>query len=256
MTDIAVGSMLMEGEGAGPPVVMVHGLGGTSNSFQTLLSALQGYRVYRPDLPGAGRSPLRPGLPGLKGLAVAVEDFLKAAEIEKAHFVGHSMGTLICQALAAKCPEKVASLALFGALTEPPVAARQALKERAELARRTGMAAIADAVSSAAVAPGNGLASAFVRESLLRQDPAGYAAHCEALSIAKAVDPQAILCPTLLIAGGQDRVAPPAMAKQLQQGICGAELEILPGVAHWMALEAPELCAQLLRSHLDANTLS
>ena len=259
MTDLRLGSMVMEDAGSGPPVVMVHGLGGSSNSFQTLMAALEGYRVLRPDLPGAGRSALRPGRPGLDGLAGSLRDCLRAAGVERAHFVGHSMGTLICQRLAAKSPQTVGSLTLFGAILEPPAAARQALKERAASVLANGMAGIAESVStgsvSAASRAANPVAVAFVRESLLRQDPAGYAVHCEALSAATAADHAAIRCPTLLIAGEADPVAPVEMARRLQERIAGSRLEILPGVGHWMMVEAPQRAAELLRAQVEATAL-
>jgi len=259
MTDLRLGSMVMEDAGDGPAVVMIHGLGGSSNSFQTLMAAADGHRVLRPDLPGAGRSALRPGQPGLRGLAEAVCDGLRAANVARAHFVGHSMGTLICQDLAVLHPELVASLVLFGPILEPPVAARQGLRERAEAARTAGMAGIADAVSIASVSAssrqGSPLTEAFVRESLMRQDPGGYARHCEALSTAEAADLAAIRCPTLLIAGGDDPVAPVAMAQRMREGIDGARLETLPGIGHWMMVEAPQRSAELLRSHLEETAL-
>lgn len=256
MADISVGSMKVEDQGKGPAVVMIHGLGGTSNSFQTLMSAMEGYRVLRPDLPGAGRSPLRPGRPGIKGLASAVKDCLKAANITRAHFVGHSMGTIICQYLAVDHPEMVQSLTLFGPILEPPVAARTGLGERAAAAERDSMAGIADTIQKASVSVGRPVAAAFVRESLLRQDPSGYAAHCHALANVTAADLEKITCPTLLIAGEADPVAPVAMAQQMAQKLKQAQLEIIPEVAHWMMVEAPERSAQLLRSHLDANSNS
>ncbi|MCP4329464.1 MAG: alpha/beta fold hydrolase [Alphaproteobacteria bacterium] len=255
MTELRLGSMVIEDSGDGPAVVMVHGLGGTSNSFQPLIGGLDGFRVLRPDLPGAGRSATRPGLPGLAGLASAVRDTMRAAGVARAHFVGHSMGTLICQYIAAERPETVASLVLFGPILEPPTAARAALKERAEVARSAGMAAIADAVAAGSVADGHPAAAAFVRESLMRQDPAGYAAHCSTLSVADVADHAAIGCPTLLIAGDKDPVAPVDMARHLQQAIAGARLEIVPGVGHWMMLEAPQRSAELLRAHLDETAL-
>lgn len=250
MTDIRIGSMVAEDAGEGPAVVMIHGLGGSSNSFQTLMGSLAGYRVLRPDLPGAGRSARRPGRPGLKGLVSAVRDCLRAAGVDRAHFVGHSMGSLICQYLAAETPGLVHSLALFGPILEPPAAARQALAERAAEARAKGMAGVAEAVATGSVS-GHPVARAFVRESVMGQDPAGYAAHCEALSVAEAADLSAIRCPTLLLAGEADPVAPVDMARRLQERIAGARLEIVPGVAHWMMLESPERCAALLWGHLD-----
>lgn len=256
MPDISVGSMKVEDQGEGAAVVMIHGLGGTSNSFQTLISTLDGYRILRPDLPGAGRSPLRPGRPGVAGLAAAVLDCLNASGVKKAHFVGHSMGTIVCQYLAADHPDMVQSLTLFGPISEPPASARAGLSERASAAQREGMAGIAEAVHKASVSEGKPVASAFVRESLLRQDASGYAAHCQALSSAKAADLARVACPTLLIAGETDPVAPVAMAEQMMQKLSHGQLEIIPGVAHWMMMEAPTRSAELLRAHLDANRIS
>lgn len=263
MTDFRLGSLVTEiaGDGstpASPPVVMVHGLGGSSNTFQPLMGALEGYEVLRPDLPGAGRSALKPGRPGLGGLARAVRDVLRARDIARAHLVGHSMGTLLCQYLAAEEPELVASLTLFGPLLEPPEAARSGLKQRAEAVRRDGMAGTADAVAgaslSAATRRNNPAAVAFVRESLMRQEPAGYAAHCEALAAAVPAAHAAITCPTQLVTGSDDPVAPPAMARELAGRIAGARIEILPDCGHWAMIEVPAACAGLLTAQLQVST--
>ncbi len=86
----------------------------------------------------------------------------------------------------------------------------------------------------------------------MRQDPAGYAAHCEALSGAQAADHAAIACPTLMIAGSDDPVAPVAMAQELKRRITGATVETLSGIGHWMTMEDPQRSADLLLQHLDA----
>lgn len=255
MADVRLGSMVAEREGAGPAVVMVHGLGGTSSSFQPLMPVLGGFCVLRPDLPGAGRSALRPGRPGLTGLVAAVRDGLRAQGIARVHLVGHSMGALLCQHLAAAEPDRVSSLTLFGAILEPSPAARDRLAERAEEARRAGMAGIADAVAAGSLAAGGAAhpaASAFVRESLLRQPPAGYAAHCEALAAARAADHGAIRCPTVLVHGAEDPVAPLAAAERLRDRIGGTRLEAIPGAGHWPMLEAPVRAGELLREQLAA----
>ena len=252
MTDVRLGSMVAERHGSGPAVVMVHGLGGSSGSFETLIPALDGFCVLRPDLPGAGRSAPRPGRPGLAGLAAAVRECMRAAGVGRAHLVGHSMGALLCQHIAAAAPGAAASLTLYGALLEPAPATREALADRAREARATGMAGIADAVARGSLAPAaaGGAAAAFVRESVLRQSPAGYAAHCEALAGAHAAPHAAIRCPTLLVHGAEDPVAPPAAARSLCERIEGARLETLRGVGHWPMLEAPARAADLLCEHL------
>ena len=47
-----IDKIAVEDEGEGDPVVCVHGLGGSSNTWTALLPALAGLRVIRPDLPG------------------------------------------------------------------------------------------------------------------------------------------------------------------------------------------------------------
>jgi pimeloyl-ACP methyl ester carboxylesterase len=97
-------------------VLMVHGLGGSSNTFESMMPALAEYPVIRIDLPGAGRSAMRAGRPGMDVLTMAVSDMIQACGARQFHLVGHSMGTLICQYLAVQLPERVKSLCLFGPL--------------------------------------------------------------------------------------------------------------------------------------------
>ena len=255
MVDRNFGSMVFEDQGRGPAVVMVHGLGGTSNSFQSLMPSLSDYRVLRLDLPGAGRSAYRPGIPGMTGLVGAVKNAMQVADIENAHLVGHSMGTLICQYLAVQSPRLVASLTLFGAILEPPSTARDMFRERATVAREQGMTSIAETISTNSVGKTsqhrNRVIQAFVRESLMRQDPMGYAAHCEALSEATAASHEKIDCSTRLIAGEYDTVTPVAMSRTLATKIQDAQVEVIEDIGHWIMVEAPDRSAECLRNHLD-----
>jgi 3-oxoadipate enol-lactonase len=54
VTVAAVGPIQLEVDGQGEPVVFVHGLGGTSNTFAAMLESFAGFRCIRPDLPGSG----------------------------------------------------------------------------------------------------------------------------------------------------------------------------------------------------------
>ena len=51
-----VDRIAVETDGTGEPVLMIHGLGGTSNFWTPVLPALTRFRTIRPDLPGSGRS--------------------------------------------------------------------------------------------------------------------------------------------------------------------------------------------------------
>ncbi len=254
MVDVRLGSMVMEDTGSGDAVVLVHGLGGSANTFQTLATELAGYRVLRPELPGAGRSAYKAGAGSIAGLVSALRDLLRTAGVERAHLVGHSMGTLVCQHLAVESPALVGAMTLFGPILAPPDAARTGLRERAATAREQGMSGIAEAVATgsvdAASRQANPVTEAFVRESLQRQDPKGYAAHCEALAGAEAAEHGRIGCDVLLVSGERDKVAPVAMGEALREKIPGARLEVIPGVGHWMMIEAVDRSRSLLRDHL------
>jgi pimeloyl-ACP methyl ester carboxylesterase len=179
---------------------------------------------------------------------------MAAAAVERAHLVAHSMGTIVAAHLAASEPGKVRSLALFGPLLAPPEPARGAIRARAQKARAEGvegMQAIADALVQAATSAESKArrpaAVAFVRESLMRQDPEGYARTCEALADAQPADTAKIACPTLLVTGDEDGVAPPQSVRLMGEKISGSRVEVLRGCGHWTPLEKPEECVGLLQ---------
>jgi pimeloyl-ACP methyl ester carboxylesterase len=256
VTDVLVGSMRLEVAGDGRPVVFIHGLGATSSSFQPMLTEFSGFRCIRPDLPGSGRSP-RPSEPvTMAGLVDAVIELMKAAVGAPAHLIAHSMGTLVAQHVAARAPETLASLTLFGPIGEPSDAARERLRDRARLVRRDGMIAVADVVAAGGLSSGtketNPLAFAFVRELHLRQEAEGFAQSCEALAGASAADHRAIRHPTTLVAGEDDSVAPPTAAQALADRIKGARLKVLPRCGHWTPLELPRDCSRLALDNIRA----
>jgi 3-oxoadipate enol-lactonase len=254
MTTVAVGTLVAEVQGDGFPVVMLHGLGGSTNLFQPQLAVLGSYRVIRIDLPGAARSP-RPLEPvSIEAMTSAVITAVRSLGVAKAHFVGHSMGTLICQRIAADEPSLVASLTLFGALAEPSDATREALPKRAKLARSGGMSDIADQIVanalSAQTRETNPAAVAFVRESIMRQDPESYARSCEALANTHAIDLRLIDAPTLLATGDADTVNPVSVAQALADKVKGATLRTMDRCGHWATIEKVQECNQLLADFL------
>jgi len=250
MTSIRFAGMMVESEGEGPPILMLHGLGGTSNSFQPLVPPLAGFRIVRPDLPGAGRSPT-PAHPITVGSLVdAVENAATHLGVNRVHVVGHSFGTLIAQHIAARRPDRVASLTLFGPILEPQDAARERLLERAATARNEGMSVVADQLArsalSSAVANENPVAVAFVRESHMRQDAEGFARSCEALAQAEKAEHRLIDCPTLIVTGDEDAVGPASVARELADKIGGAKTVILHRCGHWTPIEKSKECGALL----------
>jgi 3-oxoadipate enol-lactonase len=257
MSTAFVERIAWEQDGSGEAVLMIHGLGGTSNTWTPLLAAgspLARCQVLRPDLPGAGRSHRVEGELSIERFVAACRRVLAAAGVQRAHVVGHSMGTIVAAHLAVQEPRLVRSLALFGPLLAPPDPARTSIRARGRKARAegaAGMQEIADALVQASTSTETRArrpaAVAFVRESLMRQDPDGYARSCDALADAQPADAMRIGCPTLLVTGDEDAVAPPQAVRSMGEKIAGARVEVLRGCGHWTPLEKPEECTDLLR---------
>ncbi|MDR3462724.1 MAG: acetoin dehydrogenase dihydrolipoyllysine-residue acetyltransferase subunit [Beijerinckiaceae bacterium] len=102
------------GQGAGPPVVFIHGFGGDLNSWLFTQPALADHhRTIALDLPGHGGSTKDVGAADISALAKIVSDTLAALAIPSAHFVGHSLGAAIALSIALDDPSRAASLSLI-----------------------------------------------------------------------------------------------------------------------------------------------
>ncbi|HJS87169.1 MAG TPA: alpha/beta fold hydrolase, partial [Acetobacteraceae bacterium] len=104
------GLFLEELGGKGEALIFMHGLGGSTNSWYPQAQVLKrDLRLVAYDLAGSGRSPVRDGI----SIASHVADLLgvvrQASPEGRVHLVGHSLGAIICQHVAAAHPELVAS---------------------------------------------------------------------------------------------------------------------------------------------------
>jgi pimeloyl-ACP methyl ester carboxylesterase len=99
-------------------------------------------------------------------------------------------------------------------------------------------------------------AAAFVRESLMRQEPEAYARNCEALAETPAAAVERIEAPALLVTGDEDTVAPPtavrAMADRMQASR-GVRVAIFGRCGHWTPIERSQDCARELRGFIAAQ---
>ena len=255
-----IDKMAVEEEGEGDAVVCVHGLGGSSNTFTPVMGALARYRTVRMDLPGSGRSHAAMAGPlTIERLVDAVQTVCARLRIERAHFVAHSMGNIVCQHLAVARPGLVRSLAMFGPLIAPNDTARGNIRARGAKVRDEGAAgmhevalALVQAAMSAETRQRSPVATAFVRESLMRQDPAGYARTCEALADAQAAPVERIEAPVLLVTGDEDGVAPPQAVRAMAERMKRARVVVLHRCGHWTPVERADDCARELRDFLAA----
>lgn len=114
------------GDPAGEPVIFLHGYTDTSRSFwptiRHLVELRPDLRIFAPDLRGHGDSSMPagetcPAAPqtcfGMADFAIDIVAFMDAMGIDRAHVVGHSMGSLVAQELALQAPDRVGRLVLL-----------------------------------------------------------------------------------------------------------------------------------------------
>jgi pimeloyl-ACP methyl ester carboxylesterase len=99
----------------GPPIVCVHGLGGSSADWQLLAPLLAvDRRVLALDLPGFGSSPLGGRSATIERLRALLDRFLHDYVGERAILLGNSMGGMLALLQAVRCPASVDRLVLLG----------------------------------------------------------------------------------------------------------------------------------------------
>ncbi|KUJ19816.1 alpha/beta-hydrolase [Mollisia scopiformis] len=221
--------------GNGPLMVLMHGLGGTTNAFQPLVNHFASrFTMLRFDLPGSGFSTFKTP-PSIPRFVEDLKSILKSRGTdEEPILIGHSLGSILAMHYATQYPVK--GLILIGA-------GRSAVHIPAAVAHMTGLAVkaregipgIRDSTVANNVAPSSSdLVRTVVRQMISSQDPLGYAATCEALCAKSHVDPDysKIKCPTMLIAGDQDKISPLSRSEDLQKLIGGEDNKVALKVVH------------------------
>ena len=253
--------------GSGPTVLMLHGIGGGHRAFAPQVETLAslGYRAVAWDMPGYGRSaPIEPY--SFKGLAQRCVDLIDALQCDSVTLLGHSMGGMVAQEVIARRPDKVNKLILcgtsaaFGKRTDGRSAdawAQQFIAQRtAPLDAGQTMADMAARLVPQMVGPAALPEGLKLAEHCMASVPA--ATYRRALECLVTFDRQAALAhirvPTLLMGGELDRVAAPAVMRQMAAAIARARYAELPGIGHLMNLEAPDAFDALLLDFLREPT--
>jgi 3-oxoadipate enol-lactonase len=230
--------------GEGPPVVFVHGLGGSGNVWHGVMQAMQQHHhCVAMDLRGHGRSQGR-GQFSIEGWAKDVQRLVAALELPAVTLVGHSMGTLIAQHLAQTEPDLVDHLVLVGGISYFSPVTADAYRQRADAVEAEGMEALVDGWLAGAVSPQSHATApgmvGLLRDLFLRNEPQHYAKSCRALADSPRIRRDEIGQPTLIVTGAHDRSTPLAMAEELKASIPVSRVRVLAGSGHWLPVEDPD----------------
>jgi 3-oxoadipate enol-lactonase len=247
--------LAVEVDGSGPPVVFLHGIGGTSNVFQIQAEILAAdHQVIRTDFAGAGRSPVT-GPISIETHAADITAVLDALGVPgPAVVVAHSMGTLVARTLAARSPGLVRGLALLAPVRAPGESGRHFQQERAALIRTGDLPAVAALILNGSVSRQTRAhkpeVAVLVRELVMRQDPEGYARNVEALGAAADPGPLPADIPVVIAAGDQDAMTTPEFCRELAGGQANVTVRYLAGAGHWLPIEDGPAVTALLQDFI------
>lgn len=230
---------------ARPPLVLVHGAGGTLTHWPPEIRRLPDTAVYALDLPGHGKSP-GAGCATIEEYADVVVGFMEALDLPPAVLAGHSMGGAIVQDVALRYPDKVAGLALIATGARLKVA--PLILDGIQTSFDATVAQIAQFVYSPNVTPEM---RAEYATHLQQTDPAllyGDFAACDAFD--RRGQLTQVQRPTLIICGTADKMTPVKFSQSLHDELPNSELHLIDNAGHMVILERPGLVAGLLQEFL------
>jgi pimeloyl-ACP methyl ester carboxylesterase len=240
--------------------IFVHGAGMDQSvwTLQGRYLAFHGWNAMAVDLPGHGRSERRLAAIGVENLADWLGEVVESLGTRPIALIGHSMGALIALDLAARRPDLVGALCLFGAAARMPVhaslldVAKRHDPKAVELICDWGFGPRGHVGGSPS--PGGWLMG-HARNLLLRGDPEVLAEDLTACNAYLAGEERAaaVHCPTLIIIGAEDRMTPPAAGQALAAIIAGARAATIERCGHMVMLESPEASLTLLSDFLDGH---
>jgi 3-oxoadipate enol-lactonase len=239
----------------GVPVVLLHELGGSSDSWRAVIPLLAAdRRVMVPDLRGAGRSEKPPGPFALADVADDLDALLAALLPETAvDVIGAALGALVGALVAGRRPERVRRLMLCAVAPDMAGPTRAYLEERAGKVRAVGMRGVAEASLANSFPATHPAERTAYRGIYLGNDPAAYAELSLALARLQmtAADWRAIRAPVLVASGAHDFLWPPEIGRQVAALIPRARFAVMEDAGHFPHLQAPQTLVRLARDFLD-----
>ncbi len=218
-----------------PPVVFLHGAGGTHQHWLYQVRGLPRTATYAPDLPGHGRSQGL-GRDSIAAYGDWLVAFLDGVGLDRAVLTGHSMGGGVALDVALRYPDRVAGLGLVATGARMPVA--PALLERLRQDPEGAASLIAGwsfgpEATEEMVRQGRRQLRQARPEVLL-----GDFVACDAFDVREHLGE--ILAPAFVLCGTQDQMTPAKYAPALSDALPRSTLHLVEGAGHMVLLEQPE----------------
>jgi 3-oxoadipate enol-lactonase/4-carboxymuconolactone decarboxylase len=243
-----------DGDPAKPALLFLNSLGTDHAMWDAVTPQLaRDFRVLRMDTRGHGASDAPKGdytIPMLAADALAVLD---AAGAERAHICGLSMGGMTVFEIAAEHPARIDRIIAANTSAEMP---RDPMRERADLVRQKGMAAVAETVLGRFLTEDfrkrNPAIAGTTLSTLLTTDPIGYSGCCMAISRMELAHKfSRIKAPLLVINGAKDISTPAAEhGDRIAAAVSGAR-KVTLDAGHLSAVETADAFAAAVLAFLN-----
>lgn len=245
-------------QGAGAPVVLIHGVGMEQAVWAPQVAELaRDHLVLTYDMLGHGGSQLPAERATLADYARQLARLLDHLKLPAANIVGHSMGALVALEFALTWPERCTRVAALNAVFMRPAAQKRAVLARAGALQDIGVQTTIDATIArwfGEPVPADLQAAAQQLAGILgRVHPLGYARTYQLFASCDAVHADrlgGLSMPALFMTGELDPNSSPAMSAAMAARAPRASLQVLPGARHMMNVTDPHQTSQFLRDFL------
>lgn len=242
-----------------PSLLLIHGAGMNASVWTTQgrYFAYHGWSTVAPDLPGHGTSD-GPALNSIDAMADWILQLVSKLGFSGIALAGHSMGSLVALAAAAKLGPACQSLILLGSTASMPV--HPALLDAAANNRKNAGAMIANwGLPGAIEASCQPVPSSSLHWSVRRlletgRDGALATSLAACNNYRHASEAAAkVVCRSLLLVGSRDRMAPVSGAHALADKLPHAEIRTIDAAEHMMLTEQPRATLRAMRDFLVAE---
>lgn len=253
---------------SGPPVVLIHGIGGVSGLWEPIAKRLaEQYLVYAPDLPGHGTSAAEVGELSLAAFTTELGKFLDAMNLAEPVLIGHSFGGCIALHFAAQSSVSVRAVAAIEAVIYPkarPMGPRPDLVERARK-RTANWSDRAEMRSFLAARPVHSrwrsdLLDIYIRDCTVDREDGRVEAHFGAELESRFIETTyaetvytspwdhfaKIRCPTLVARATYSQFLTPETLREVADTVPRIETVEIENAGHFVVLERPDAVSELL----------
>ena len=253
-------TIIYEVRGSGPPLVLLHPFPTNRHFWEPLVPALESrYRLIVPDLRGHGESGVGEGA-SMANHAEDVQQILRECDVERAAFIGVSIGGYLLFEFWRKFRQQLALLVLSNTRAQADSDEGRANRlKTADEAEKNGTAAFLDAmvpkllgVSTQRNRPDIVARARTMMEAMSRQGLAavqrGMAERSDSVSTLSTIN-----VPTLIVRGAEDVLIPAEDADLMHKKVAGSEIITIPESGHYTPFERSEDFLKVLRPFLDRH---